>query len=157
MKTEIERKFLVKNDDWRADADAGKPCRQGYFCSGSDDATVRVRLINGEGFLTIKGPAVGISRPEFEYEIPSNDASYMLDHLCGERVIEKTRYILERNGFRWEIDEFCGAHKGLVLAEIELNHEKQGVDLPNWLGKEVSRDFRYTNVFLASGQHRKSS
>lgn len=149
MKQEIERKFLVTGDGWRAVAAEGLPCRQGYLTSGPSRVTVRVRLLGNQGFLTIKGPAQGISRPEFEYEIPSVEAEYLLAHLCDGGVISKVRYIVEYGGARWEVDEFFGANEGLVLAEIELEREDESYEIPDWLGLEVSLDRRYTNAGLA--------
>jgi CYTH domain-containing protein len=149
MKQEIERKFLVMGDGWRKAAAAGLLCCQGYLASGGDGATVRVRLLGEKGFLTIKGPTQGISRPEMEYEIPVPDAEYMLENLCGDRMISKMRYILDYNGLRWEIDEFHGRNQGLILAEIELESENQPFETPDWLGKEVSHDPRYRNAELA--------
>ena len=95
MKQEIERKFLVANDSWRAVAGPGKICCQGYITDGVSSATVRIRLLGEKGILTIKGPAHGISRPEFEYEIPAADAEYMIENLCGDRLVSKKRYTLE--------------------------------------------------------------
>lgn len=149
MKQEIERKFLVMGDGWRKAAGAGTLCCQGYLASGDGGATVRVRLLGEKGFLTIKGPTQGISRPEMEYEIPVPDAEYMLENLCGDRMISKVRYILNHNSLRWEIDEFHGRHQGLVLAEIELEREDQPFEKPVWLGKEVSFDPQYRNSTLA--------
>jgi CYTH domain-containing protein len=149
MKQEIERKFLVKDNSWRDSAAGGVSCRQGYLSSGPDGATVRVRLMGERGFLTVKGPARGISRAEFEYEIPAEDAEQMLDTLCGGRIVSKTRHFLPIDGLTWEIDEFTGQNSGLVLAEIELSSEEQSVGQPAWLGEEVSLDSRYTNAALS--------
>ena len=150
MKQEIERKFLVTGDDWRKTAGTGLSCRQGYITTGSTDATIRVRLLNGRGFLTIKGPTKGISRAEMEYEISAEDARYMLANFCGGGIIvSKVRYILIHDGSRWEVDEFDGDNKGLVVAEIELEREDQSFDKPDWLGEEVSFDRRYTNAALS--------
>jgi adenylate cyclase len=146
MGVEIERKFLVRNASWKAAAGAGQPCRQGYLCSG-DGATVRVRIIGEQAFLTIKGPSAGIARSEFEYGIPVADAEAMLS-LCGQ-VVEKTRYFIGHAGLRWELDVFTGSNEGLVLAEVELESEDQEVALPDWAGKEVSGDPRYFNACLA--------
>jgi CYTH domain-containing protein len=148
MKQEIERKFLVTGDGWRAAAGEGSLCCQGYLSSG-EGATVRVRLLGKKAFLTIKGPTQGISRPEMEYEIPVPDAEYMIENLCGGRMISKVRYILNYSGLRWEIDEFHGRHQGLVLAEIELEREDQPFGKPDWLGQEVSHDPLYRNSALA--------
>lgn len=146
MGIEIERKFLVKDDSWKAAAEPGQVCRQGYLCSGGGK-TVRVRIIGGRAFLTIKGPTSGISRAEYEYEIPVDDAETMLT-LCGDPV-EKVRYFVLHAGMQWELDVFSGANEGLVLAEIELESESQQIDLPNWAGQEVSGDKRYFNAYLA--------
>ncbi len=149
MKTEIERKFLVVGDSWRDAADGGRLCEQGYISSDSEHATVRVRVLGSKGFLTLKGPTKGISRSEMEYEIPVKEADYMLRNFCGDRVISKTRYLLELNGLRWEIDEFSGENQGLIIAEIELETEDQLFEKPDWLGEEVSFDPRYFNAALA--------
>ncbi len=146
MGIEIERKFLVKDDSWKAEAGEGQVYRQGYLCSGHGK-TVRVRIIGAQAFLTIKGPTNGISRSEFEYEIPVADAEAMLS-LCGN-LVEKTRYIIEHAGMPWELDVFAGANDGLVMAEIELDAEDQSIELPDWAGEEVSGDPRYYNAYLA--------
>lgn len=149
MKQEIERKFLVTGESWRTATGDGVPCKQGYISTGGSAVTVRIRLMGGQGFLTIKGPASGISRCEMEYEIPAADAGYMLDHLCSGRLVEKKRYFLAVNGLLWEIDEFDGHNSGLVVAEIELEHADHPFEKPDWLGEEVSLDRRYTNAALA--------
>ena len=149
MKQEIERKFLVTGDSWRKEAGVGTACRQGYMTASPSNVTIRVRRLGEQGFLTIKGPTQGISRPEMEYEIPAADAEYMLAHFCGGDLVSKARYILIHNGSRWEIDEFSGDNAGLVVAEIELEQEDQRFEKPVWLGEEVSLDRRYTNAALA--------
>jgi adenylate cyclase len=149
MKQEIERKFLVRGDGWRNFAGDGVACRQGYILSEAEGATVRVRRMGDQGFLTIKGPTKGISRPEMEYEIPAADAEYILNHLCNGNIVSKTRYSLIHKGLMWEIDEFCGENSGLIVAEIELDNEHQPFDRPDWLGEEVSSDRRYTNAALS--------
>lgn len=149
MKQEIERKFLVRDDSWRDGAGPGMRCCQGYLCSGPAGATVRVRLLGEEGFLTVKGPVSGISRPEFEYRIPLSDAGYIIENLCGDRVISKRRYTVEVSGMIWEIDQFEGLNEGLIVAEIELENEEQAFEKPGWAGEEVTFDFRYTNAALA--------
>lgn len=146
MGTEIERKFLVVGDGWRGVR--GTPYRQGYVASG-DGVTVRVRLAGERGFLTLKGPTVGLSRAEFEYEIPAGDARELLDTLCPRPQIEKTRYELEHAGRLWQIDEFHTENTGLVVAEVELTDEAETLELPSWVGPEVSHDPRYTNAQLA--------
>lgn len=144
---EIERKFLVINDNWREGL-VGTDYRQGYLTDGSTPATCRVRIAGDRGFLTIKGPPTGISRDEFEYEIPHTDATSLLV-LCTGGIIEKQRYLLPWHGLIWEIDVFYGANAGLVVAEIELQNEAQAFPHPEWLGDEVSSDPRYTNAALA--------
>ena len=147
MGIEIERKFLVEGDAWKAVAGEGLACRQGYLDSGQG-TTVRVRIIGEEAFLTIKGATSGITRSEFEYEIPVADAAEMLA-LCGEAIVEKRRYFIEHVGMLWELDVFSGANTGLVMAEIELETEEQFFDPPEWAGSEVSADPRYRNGQLA--------
>jgi CYTH domain-containing protein len=149
MKQEIERKFLVKDDSWRRVVADGVLCRQGYVSSGPEGTTVRVRLMGEKGFFTIKGPMQGISRLEFEIEIPVESAEQILETFCEDRIVSKIRYSLVNDGATWEIDEFFGLNKGLVLAEIELENEDQFFNRPNWLGTEVSQDLRYTNAALS--------
>lgn len=147
MATEIERKFLLKSDDWRAGA-RGEPFRQGYL-SSHKDRTVRVRIAGETATLTIKGPPSGITRAEFEYPIPLADAAVMLDQLCEHPLIDKVRYVVEYAGTQWEIDEFMGENAGLVVAEVELEREDQAFVTPPWLGAEVTGDPRYQNSNLA--------
>jgi CYTH domain-containing protein len=109
---------------------------------------VRVRIAGDRGFITIKGKTEQISRPEFEYPIPLNDASELLETLCLRPLIEKTRYRLERQGVLWEIDEFRGDNQGLLLAEVELTDPNQVLNLPDWIGEDVSHDSRYYNANL---------
>ncbi len=146
MATEIERKFLLKNDDWRKLA-AGIVYRQGYLCADIQ-RSVRVRVIGTKGFLTVKGNSVGISRMEYEYEIPVADAETLLEKLCSKPLIEKKRYRIEYKGFAWEVDEFFADNEGLVVAEIELAYERQKFEKPSWVGREVSDDSRYFNASL---------
>lgn len=146
MAQEIERKFLVGNDSWRAGA-IGIRFRQGYL-NTDPERTVRVRLEGDRGVLTIKGLSHGISRAEFEYPIPAAEAAILLDTLCLRPLIEKTRYRLKHGGHLWEIDEFSGDNAGLVLAELELSSEDEPFDLPPWVGVEVSSDPRYFNASL---------
>ncbi len=154
MALETERKFLVKDDTWRAGNPAGLFYRQGYL-SRVKERVVRVRAAGGKGFITVKGITRGISRTEYEYEIPVEDANYMLDHLCEQPLIEKMRYKVPFEGMIWEVDEFQGDNLGLVLAEIELSHEGQEVIQPPWLGKEVSGDPRYYNANLVEHPFRR--
>ena len=125
----------------------GTAFRQGYL-STVKERTVRVRAAGEHGFLTIKGITVGAVRSEFEYEIPRADADQMLDELCERPLIEKTRHEVEVDGLTWEIDVFAGVNDGLIVAEIELEAEAQEIDLPEWVGVEVTHDPRYFNSNL---------
>ena len=149
MGVEIERKFLVKKELWQAlEKPEGSYYRQGYLMN-KHDRVLRIRIAGDQGFLTIKGGAEGISRLEYEYKIPKADAEEMLDKFQPEGT-EKIRYrIPEGNGAVWEVDEFLGANKGLIVAEIELNTEDQEYLRPEWLGIEVTSDERYANSNLA--------
>jgi CYTH domain-containing protein len=145
MAEEIERKFLLKNDTWKAAA-SGTRFRQGYL-STVKERTVRVRLEGDRGFLTVKGISTGAVRKEYEYEIPVQEAGELLG-LCEQPLIEKTRCRIEHKGLTWEVDEFEGKNRGLVLAEIELDSEDQEIELPCWIGREVTDDPRYFNANL---------
>lgn len=153
MAVEIERKFLVVGDSWRA-LGVGVPYRQGYLLSGGG-ITVRVRIAGDTGYLTIKGTSSGISRAEFEYAIPLSDATEMLDTLCERPLIEKVRHRIPWQGLLWEVDEFAGANQGLIMAEVELSDPNQIVQLPDWIGEEVSNDPRYFNSYLAKHPYRE--
>ena len=146
MGIEIERKFLVQGDGWRSHG-SGIMYRQGYLLA-SQGKTVRVRLAGDQGFLTVKGPGQGMSRQEFEYTIPGDDAKVMLEQLCEHPLIEKRRYTIPWKGFVWEVDEFLGNNQGLILAEIELESEDQQFPSPPWVGREVTGDPRYYNACL---------
>lgn len=144
MAVEIERKFLVTGEFPRLES---SKMVQGYL-SGELECTVRVRLEGAKAMLAVKGKAVGIRRSEFEYEVPVADAREMLD-LCGESIIEKTRYYCPSGNHVWEVDVFHGLNEGLVVAEIELGSEDESFDKPGWLGAEVSDDPRYHNSQLS--------
>ena len=145
MATEIERKFLVSSDAWRASVHEALRIRQGYL-STETNRTVRVRTWGDSGFLTIKGRRSGISRAEFEYEVPLDDARQMLE-LCPV-VLDKTRHLVNLGGHTWEIDEFHGDNDGLIVAELELSSEDEAFERPEWIDAEVSEDSRYTNSAL---------
>jgi CYTH domain-containing protein len=147
MAEEIERKFLVAGDEWRRLAVSSQMLRQGYL-STVKERTVRVRIVDDEGFLTVKGITVGTTRAEFEYPIPGDDAAAMLDDLCERPLVEKTRHIVEHEGLTWEVDEFAGVNEGLIVAEVELERSDQEVPLPPWIGAEVTDDPRYFNANL---------
>jgi adenylate cyclase len=142
---EIERKFLVRGDEWRKLA-AGLRYRQGYL-STVKERTVRVRTVGDRGYLTIKGITVGATRKEFEYDIPVSDAAALLE-LCEQPLVEKVRYRIPFAGLTWEVDEFEGANAGLIVAECELSSEDQKIEPPSWIGEEVSGDPRYFNSNL---------
>ena len=152
MGIEIERKFLVNNDSWRDQVSARFACKQGYLV-GDVKRTVRVRIMGEQGYLTVKGATEGCSRVEFEYEIDLSDASSML--LLCETVVEKTRYLIKYGGMTWELDVFEGENAGLIMAEIELESESQPIELPAWVGKEVTDDSRYYNTCLAKHPFRE--
>jgi CYTH domain-containing protein len=148
MPLEIEHKFLVVSDAWRAQA-TGRRYRQGYL-SVDPERSVRVRQVDEQGWLTIKGVTRGAARAEYEYEIPVNDAEEILDSLCMHPLIEKIRYLVQYHGMTWEIDVFSGDNAGLVIAEVELESESQAFDLPDWIGEEVTGDPRYYNASLVN-------
>lgn len=151
MAVEIERKFLVDHAKWQAFKQAnelvGMPFKQGYLSEGS--ATVRVRIKGETGVMTVKGKTVGLSRLEYEYEIPTADAEEMLEALCKKPLIDKHRYFYQDGDLTWEIDEFHADNDGLIVAEIELPSEDASYSKPDWLLEEVSNDSRYYNVNLA--------
>ena len=147
MGVEIERKFLLKGDEWRSLA-PGVLYRQGYIASGKG-RTVRVRIAGDQGYITIKGPSAGAARSEFEYPIPLADATEMLDTLCDRPLIEKTRHKIHWGDLIWEVDEFAGDNQGLIMAEVELTDANQAVAIPDWIGEEVTGDPRYFNSNLA--------
>ena len=141
MGTEIERKFLVTDETWRRHAQPGQAMRQGYLYVGPPTA-IRVRTAGDRAWLNIKKATLAVTRAEFEYPIPLEDAQAILDHLCEGYIIEKTRYKIE-------IDEFHGVNGGLIVAEVELDHEDQPFKKPSWVGEEVSGDPRYLNSHLS--------
>jgi len=147
MAVEIERKFLVKNNAWRSLGERSL-YRQGYLPS-QNHTTVRVRTVGDRGYLTIKGKNTGMSRLEFEYEIPLADANELLETLCQTPLIEKYRYRIPWEDHLWEVDEFLGDNQGLILAEVELKQETEAIAIPDWIGQEVTGDRRYYNVNLA--------
>ena len=146
MGIEIERKFLVEGDAWRVGASPSRIV-QG-FLSRDPERIVRVRLRDGEAFLTIKAKGSGLARVEVEVAIPAEEARQLLP-LCLPPLIEKTRHLVPWAGHLWEIDEFYGDNAGLVVAEVELAAEDEIFERPPWLGQEVSEDFRYSNAALS--------
>jgi adenylate cyclase len=148
MGTEIERKFLVVGDEWRSLAQATH-YRQGYL-SSVKQRTVRVREADHKGTLTVKGVSVGATRKEYEYVIPATDADEMIDQLCEKPIIEKNRYKIPFGGVTWEVDEFLGVNKGLIVAEVELTSEDQSFVKPDWISEEVTGDPKYFNANLVA-------
>lgn len=149
MAVEIERKFLLKNDNWRGLVSSSNIIRQGYLAPLAT-SSVRVRIENGNANLNIKSATIGVTRQEYEYPIPLQDAIEMLDGLCLSPQIHKTRHIVKHQGHVWEIDEFYDDNQGLLVAEIELSNEAEDFEKPEWVGDEVSDDPRYYNVNLIS-------
>ena len=147
MGVEIERKFLVADDSWREAAPAGVRYRQGYLSTDPRNA-VRVRVSGDRAWLNIKSATVGVTRREYEYEVPAADAHVILEELCVKPLIEKTRFVVEHDGRAWEIDVFEGDNAGLVVAEVELESEDEKITLPAWAGEDVSHDVRYYNQRL---------
>ena len=153
MAIEIERKFLVMGEGWRRLATKSTQIRQGYLSSNAK-ATVRVRSKDDqEALITLKGAVRGMTRAEYEYEIPISDARELLV-MAEPHVIEKVRHLVPFGGLVWEVDEFAGRHEGLVIAEVELESEGQAVELPEWIGREVTEDDRYYNASLSRAEGR---
>jgi adenylate cyclase len=147
MGVEIERKFLLADCTWRRQVRTRSKFIQGYL-SSTPERTVRVRVCDQQAWLTIKGINRGATRAEYEYPIPVADALNMLTNLCEQPLIEKWRHTLSYQDHEWEIDEFDGANSGLIVAEIELQHEQEKFARPSWLGAEVTHDRRYFNSQL---------
>lgn len=149
MGKEIERKFIVKKDIWEK---FQKPVpsfiRQGYLLI-SDQTTIRVRYTETKGTMTIKGKLQGVSRDEYEYEIPLDEAKEIFENHC-QKTLSKKRYKIPLGSVVWEVDEYINNLSGLIIAEIELVHENQTIDvLPDWIGDEVTTDIKFSNAFLA--------
>ena len=152
MPIELERKFLVTGEGWRQEALArgpGQRYRQGYLAKGDVTVRVRIRGKDESASVTLKSRRRGIMRLEFEYAIPVMDAETLLRKLAPRSLVEKTRYKLRYRGFAWCVDEFRGRHAGLVMAEIELPHPCALFDVPDWVGRDVTSEERYSNSFLA--------
>jgi len=149
MGVEIERKFLVDHEKWaQVSKPAGTHYRQGYLLN-DDHRTIRVRVTNKHGYITLKGASSGISRKEYEYKIPVADGIELLDGFAKSEI-EKIRYQVEFAGNSWEVDEFLGDNAGLIMAEIELKQEIDTFDRPTWITHEVSDDERYYNSYLST-------
>lgn len=148
MATEIERKFLVVGDGWRKGVHESIAMRHGYLAPLGGAASVRVRIEGVQGKLNVKAAKVGMSRAEYEYDIPAAEAQEMLDTLCTGLIL-KTRHYLHLGAHLWEIDVFEGENAPLVVAEIELGSETEAFERPDWLGEEVTQDHRYYNHTLS--------
>ena len=151
MKKEIERKFLVLNNDWKNEIYTSASIKQAYLAKDKN-ISIRVRIIDEKQcLLCIKGTMEEghITRPEYEYEIPIEDALYIFNNLAKVGSVEKTRYNIQYAGHIFEVDEFGGQNGGLVVAEVELKDENETIDKPTWLGAEVSYDPKYLNSNLA--------
>ena len=148
MALEIERKFLVLDDSYKHEAYASSHVCQGYLCSDRGK-TVRIRLRDDRAYITIKGPSLdgGLSRYEFEQEIPFEDGEKMMS-LCQEGLIDKTRWLVRSGDHTFEVDEFHGDNEGLVVAEVELRNRDEQPIIPHFIGKEVTGDRRYYNAQL---------
>ena len=156
MKVEIERKYLVANDHWRKHATAASVFRQAYMTAASD-RTVRIRTIDAtRATLTVKICTGQFRRDEFEYDLPYCEALELIRHRIGV-VVEKTRYDVAYGGHVWEIDVYDGAHRGLVVAEIELQDASDDFPLPVWVGREITGEQSYSNRILAMAREREFS
>lgn len=153
MSKEIERKFLV-DGDFKPFIKEGWRMVQAYLCS-TPERTIRIRIKGEKAYITIKGKssANGLSRYEWEKEIPTNEAEELLN-LCEPGIIDKTRYIVEHKGHCFEVDVFHGDNDGLIMAELELSHEDEVFEKPAWLGKEVTGDARYYNSMLKENPYK---
>ncbi|MGH8077480.1 MAG: CYTH domain-containing protein [Lysobacter sp.] len=155
MGVEIERKFLVTGDGWRAAAQKTVPMAQGYLNdlaamdTGAMKASVRVRIAGDEAYLNLKSRELGHTRQEFDYPIPVDDARALLTLSVGG-LIDKRRHYVEHEGHLWEVDEFLGDNAGLVVAEIELASADEVFAKPAWIGAEVTDHVRYYNLALAT-------
>ncbi len=151
MAIEIERKFLIKSDEWKAHVTETHVIKQGYLQSGLDasqKSSVRIRISNKQANINVKSVELKAVRQEFEYDIPLHDAEQMLATLCSDVVIEKTRFYVPYESHLWEIDVFAGENKGLQMAEVELGSLEEDFARPDWLGPEVTNDERYYNIYL---------
>jgi adenylate cyclase len=153
MPVEIERKFLVDGDAWRALVRRREYFAQGYLAT-SERCSVRVRVGDGRAWLNLKGRLQGATRLEYEYEVPVAAANEMLDQLCALGRVDKWRHWVPHAGHEWEVDEFLGDNAGLVVAELELADEAESFVRPSWLGPEVTEDLRYLNTNLAIQPYR---
>ncbi|MBL7003511.1 MAG: CYTH domain-containing protein [Gammaproteobacteria bacterium] len=154
MSIEIERKFLLKNDDWKHEKKTQRFYQQAYFCN-TLKVSVRVRISDDEAWVSFKSSTKNISRYEFEYNVPLADAQHMIEEFAQGSVISKIRYFVPIGQHIYEIDVFEGDNAGLVVAEVELSDEQEEFIKPNWLGKEVSDDVRYFNNNLVGHPYKE--
>lgn len=160
MALEIEKKFLLSNNDWYDLIDSSTYFKQGYL-NGAENSnndlksSVRIRIEGNKANINIKSMTLSITRQEYEYSIPLDDAEKMLEELCNQPLIEKTRHIVKYKGHKWEIDVFEGDNKGLIVAEIELKSEDEKFDIPSWIAEEVSSQEKYYNVCLVKNPYSK--
>ena len=155
MGKEIERKFLIDISKIESPG-SGSHIKQGYI-STTDNTAVRVRVKGDIAYLTLKGENKGATRPEFEYDIPIDDANEIIKELCSGPIIDKTRYLVEHGSHTWEVDVFHGDNDGLIVAEVELESETEAVDLPNWVISEVTGQVEYYNSSLIDNPFSKWS
>lgn len=158
MAREIERKFLLKNDNWRNSVKLKTRFMQGYLNQiekNDSKSSIRVRIEGEQANINIKSLEIGISRDEFEYPIKLTDAEYMLENLAVGPIVEKMRYLVDFAGLTWEIDEFFGDNAGLVVAEVELDDEQQTFSRPDWVGVEVTHDVKYYNISLSKHPYKE--
>ena len=153
MAIEIEKKFLIKYIPLEH-VKFSKHIKQGYILS-DQEKVIRIRKKGDEYFLTIKGNKIGISRYEFEYSIPEEDATILFDEFCSSDIIEKTRHYIEHKNHLWEVDEFHGDNDGLIVAEIELLSEDETFDIPDWIDREVTSEKKYYNMNLITNPFNK--
>ena len=152
MAREIERKFLVNNQDWKDLAHKQTHFAQGYLNDISQagaKSSVRVRIEGESANMNIKSLEIGLSRDEYEFSIDLEDAKNMLTTLTVGPVIEKVRYLVKVGQHTWEVDEFCGDNQGLIVAEVEIDSEEEHIDIPNWAGREVTEEVRFYNISLS--------
>jgi adenylate cyclase len=154
MALEIERKFLIRSDEWREQVTHRELLRQGYLSSGSQ-CSIRARVAGEQAWLNLKARRSGMTRLEFEYPIPVADANEILNELAQGPILEKYRHLIPAGEYVWDVDEFLGANAGLIVAEIELPSENAQFERPSWLGNEVTEDERYYNFNLAQKPYRE--
>ena len=153
MSQEIERKFLLAHDGWKSSIAGSARIRDGLIAI-FNGRKARVRIINDHATIALKGQQDGFGRPEFEYEIPMSDAEEILRTMCDDRVLEKTRYYVPYAGLTWEIDVYDGLLKGVVIAEVEFDRQDRVLELPDWVGKEITDDRQYSKFNMEKAARR---